>query len=211
MRRFQLYFLPFFFCCIFSGVASAQQSYVDGLLTYKITVNYEDHKIVAHVEPIEDFKPMSDRHYYWFSGNRINITQGGYSDKLLNGDYTDFYLNKNLKEAGFFKNGLKTGVWKSWTEDGILKDQFSFAKGEKNGVYFRYDPLGKVGEKGNYEKDLLDGKQEKFRADSTVVLYYKAGKIIQRKSFLSKLPKMPKFIQKVFPSKTANAPAPVKK
>ncbi|WP_158800286.1 toxin-antitoxin system YwqK family antitoxin [Pedobacter sp. L105] len=210
MSRLQQYFLQIFLPCIlFSGVASAQQSYVDKFLNHEITITYDDHKVVAHVKPAEDVSVTSDRHYYWFAGNKINITQGGYSEKLLNGEYQDFYQNKNLKEAGDFDKGLKSGIWKNWTEDGVLKDQFSFSKGKKNGAYFLFDVQGRVTEKGGYQNDLLNGKQERFRADSTVVLYYKEGKIIHRKSFLPKLPKLPKFMQKVFPPKAASPKQPI--
>jgi len=210
MRQFQLYFLLVLLPVIlFSGAARAQQSFVDGYLSHQFTVNYDEHTVVAHVKPADEVKALSDRRYFWFAGNHINSTQGGYSDQLLNGGYQDFYLNKNLKEAGYFDKGLKSGIWKNWTEDGLLKDQFSFSKGKRKGLYILYGTQGIVLEKGHYENDLLNGKQEKFRADSTIVTYYKDGKIDQRKSFLPKLPKMPKFIRKVFPQEPAHPQQPV--
>lgn len=196
MNRTYLRFLQLFIWGILiSGTANAQ-SFVETMLTYKVTVHYPGHTVTAHVKPTEKFSVSSDQLYYWFSGNQISITQGGYSGKPLNGDYEDVYDSKNLKESGSFDEGLKSGVWKSWTEEGLLINQYTFRKGRKNGAYAKYDKRGKVMEKGAYHNDLLDGKQETVSADSTRVVWYKDGKIKQPKSIL------PKFIYKVFPKKT---------
>jgi hypothetical protein len=177
-----------------SGDADAQ-SYIDGMLSHKITVHYPDHTVIAVVKPTDMVSTQSDATYFWFSGNQINTTQGGYSGKLLNGEYQDFYLNKNLKEKGFFDRGLKTGLWKNWTDNGILKDAFTFKNGIKNGSYIKYDTIGRVMQKGHYKQDLLSGKQITMLGDSVVVLYYQHGKVKEKKSLV------PGFIYKIFPKK----------
>ena len=195
MKQLICNFLKLFITGIFlSGTVSAQ-SYVDGYLTHAITVHYPGHTIKAHVKPAEHVSLSNDKWYYWFSGNLINSTQGGYSGKLLNGDYQDYYMNKNLKEAGLFDKGLKNGNWKSWMENGILTNQYYFKEGKKDGLYLKYDSTGRISEKGYYANDLLSGKQETVTADSTRVIYYKDGKIIEKKSII------PKFIYKILPKK----------
>jgi len=79
----------------------------------------------------------SDRFYYWYSGNAIHSTQGGFSGRLLNGLYAEYYLNKNLKEQGIFKKGLKDGVWKKWNENGTLSNTTTW----KNGLEVQPDNL----------------------------------------------------------------------
>jgi len=175
--------------------AAQAQSYVDQMLSHRVTVHYADHTVVAVVKPTGLVSTQSGATYYWFSGSQINTTQGGYSGKLLNGKYQDFYLNKNLKEAGVFEEGLKTGQWKSWTENGLLKDEYTYKSGVKNGNYVKYDSTGKALQKGRYKQDLLNGKQITMVGDSTTVAYYHRGKAKQRKSLV------PRFIQKIFQKK----------
>jgi len=191
MRYIQIRVLTLLIAALFCSNAVRAQSYVDKMLSHQITLNYPDHTVVASVKPVEMVSIESAAAYYWFSGNQINTTQGGYSGKLLNGKYQDFYLNKNLKEAGWFDKGLKSGLWKSWTENGILKDEYTFNAGAKNGDYVKYDTIGKVFEKGSFKQDLLSGKQERVVGDSTVTIYYQQGKIKERKSIL------PAFIKKI--------------
>lgn len=172
------------------------QSYSDEFLTHRVTTNFADHTVVAYVKPVDNVSILNDRTYYWFSGNHINSTQGGYSGKLLNGEYQDFYNNKNLKESGAFSKGLKNGIWKTWSENGILNNLFTFRNGRKNGVYAKYDQTGKVLEKGSYKNDLLSGRQTISVGDSIKVLSYKEGKIKESKSFL------PEFVRRILPWKS---------
>ena len=198
MRASHRYFLQLFTgIIVLSGTASAQ-SYVEKMLSYEITAHYPDHLVVAHTKPSGEVKAMSDRKYHWFSANQIKVTEGGYGGKLLNGGYRDYYLSKNLKASGEFDEGLKTGIWKSWSENGLLQDQYTFRKGSLNGTYFKYDSLGIVLEKGSYQNNLLDGKQERASADTTIVVYYKDGKVTRHKSIV------PKFITNIFPKKPGN-------
>lgn len=202
MSKIKIYWLPLFVLGLFITEAAHGQSYVDGLLSHKVTVHYPDHTVIATAKPT-DFVPVeSDRLYYWFSGNQINTTQGGYSGKLLNGSYQDFYLNKNLKESGSFEKGLKTSLWKNWTDNGILKDEYSFKEGKRSGAYAKYDLSGKLLEKGFYRNDLLHGKQETIVADSSIVVYYKDGRVKIKKNIL------PGFIYKILPKRSAKKSKP---
>lgn len=189
-------FLKLFIVMLCISETAAAQSYIENMLSYKVTAHYPDHMINAHVRPVDKIVVKNDKDYYWFSGSQINITRGGYSGKLLNGDYEDLYTNKNLKASGIFDEGLKTGIWKSWTAEGMLKDQYSFHAGHRNGPYLLYDTAGKVREKGIYHQDLLDGRQETASGDSTIVVHYKKGKISPPKRIL------PKFIYKILPKKS---------
>jgi antitoxin component YwqK of YwqJK toxin-antitoxin module len=181
--------------CLFIGTAQAQ-SYVEGYLTHKVTVHYPDHTVIAHVKPVANLSLDVNKMYHWFGANQINITQGGYHGKPLNGSYEDFYNNKNLRESGEFEKGLKVGEWKSWTDNGILKAQYQYSSGQKNGSYIKYDSAGKIAERGSFQHDQLNGKQEILSTDSVSTVYYKQGKVIQKKSLV------PKFIYKILPKKS---------
>ena len=172
------------------------QSFIDQYLTHRVTVHYPDHTIIAVVEPTDPVKTKSNMSYYWFAGNQINITQGGYSGKLLHGLYQDFYLNKNLKEEGIFKQGLKTGRWKHWSEGGRLFEESTFKHGIKNGRYSKYDTAGKMVEKGRYKQGFLHGQHKRISGDSTSVFQYRQGKMINKKRML------PAFMYKIFGKKT---------
>jgi antitoxin component YwqK of YwqJK toxin-antitoxin module len=166
------------------------QSYEKILSRQKVVINYDDHTVVTYTEPVEKVSLNNDCYYYWLSGQNINVTQGGFSGKLLNGSFEAFYLDKNLKESGWFLNGLKVGDWKHWNESGVLIDQYVWKDGKKDGQYRRYDANGREIEYGSYQHDLLDGKQVVV-GDSTQVTYYKHGKVIQHHQL------MPKFINKI--------------
>ncbi|WP_461788819.1 toxin-antitoxin system YwqK family antitoxin [Pedobacter sp.] len=121
-------------------------------------------------------KAKVGRPYYWLAGSQINITNGGYSGKVLNGMYTSFYLNKQLKEQGNFNNGLKHGEWKQWRDDGSLISRINFNAGLEHGDFYRYDEHGTLIEKGKYSHGKLSGKLRKvINGDSVVVLTYRKG------------------------------------
>ncbi|TKC09082.1 toxin-antitoxin system YwqK family antitoxin [Pedobacter frigoris] len=178
------------------NVTYGQRSVIDKYLTHKVVINDLSHDVIAYVKPVDGIVPQSDRTYYWFSANKINSTQGGYSGRLLNGSFQDFYSNKSLKESGLFRAGLKSGKWKSWIESGRLTDEYNWSTGRKNGQYIKYDSLGNVKEKGKYRNDLLNGKQRTFAAGQEKVVLYKKGKITERKKL-----KMPAFISNIFKKK----------
>lgn len=176
----------------FSSMLVFGQKSVKELLTHKIIVNFDDSTIVSYVKPVKGVPVETDRQYFWFSSNKISHTQGGYSGKLLNGDYNVFYANKNLKELGYFYKGLKSGVWKRWNENGNLQNDYTWNFGKKNGIYHKYDSLGKATETGKYRNDLLNGKQVVLAGDSTRIVHYKKGKTFVPKSIV------PGFIRRIF-------------
>jgi len=75
------------------------------------------------------YKAKVDRMYYWFSGKKVMITQGGYDKNLLHGSYKVRYKNKQIKTKGQFKKGLKTGEWTSWYENGVLAGKSIWRQG----------------------------------------------------------------------------------
>ena len=128
--------------------------------------------------------------YYWYGGNQVNFTQGGYSGKLLNGNYYEYYLNKNLKTEGTFEKGLKTGIWKTWDEGGLLLDMLTWKKGVKNGLYKIFGAGGKITEHGTYKLGKQNGQVEYFSGqDSTTIVTFKNGQVMQKDtaSFWKKL------------------------
>lgn len=169
------------------GVSLAySQPYDKGLMAnrYKFTVVYPDYTVTAVTAPINGLiRPRPDKKYYWYASNRIQMTQGGFSGKLLHGPYTAFYVNKNLKEQGLFSSGLKSGEWRIWSEAGVLKEHSKWKEGEKNGPYFIYNDSGKLLESGRYRKGLLNGQRIQYSGkDSTKITFYKNGKPVSRKN-----------------------------
>lgn len=188
--------LCLFMVFVGSVYAAKGQNFVKDFLTHKVVVNQENRSIVAFVKPVKRISLDTDKHYYWFSPNQISRTQGGFSGKLLNGNYQEFYANKQQKESGYINKGLKDGVWKAWDEKGNLKADYTWASGRMNGVYHKYDSVGKVQETGMYKNDLLHGKQKSYTAGGIKELLYKNGKVKERKKV-----KMPKFVRKIFTKK----------
>ncbi|MXV50404.1 hypothetical protein GS399_05415 [Pedobacter sp. HMF7647] len=165
---------------VFCGDALAQD--LKNLVPHRVTVNYPEHVVTAEVNPVEHrVKTELDRFYFWYAGNSIQQTQGGFSGKLLNGKYVDIYLTKNLRESGFFKDGLKSGNWMNWYENGRLKDLVGYVGGLKEKRYFRYDTAGIMVESGVYKAGKLNGKQVVFEGGKQTITMYKAGKAQQPK------------------------------
>jgi hypothetical protein len=183
---------------LYSPLAEAQ-SYKKALSSQKVIINFDDHTIVAYTKPTGKVSPQSDRYYYWLSGQSINVTQGGFSGKLLNGSFESFYLNKNLKESGSFASGLKNGEWNHWNDQGVLIGQYVWKAGKKSGKYINFNSAGEEIEYGSYKDDLLDGKQVVV-SDTLQTTYYKQGKVTEYR------PLMPRFVKKVIhPFKSAKS------
>jgi hypothetical protein len=174
-----------------SFVSVKAQSYQDILARQKVIINYDDHTVVTYTKSVEKVLPKNDSYYHWLSGSSINVTQGGFSGKLLNGSFESFFLNKNLKESGQFVNGLKVGKWKSWDDKGVLTDKYVWKGGKKNGHYQKFNSDGKQIEYGSFRNNLLDGKRTVV-VDSLQISYYKQGKLVNRRHLI------PKFINKLF-------------
>lgn len=165
------------------NLCSAQHQYYN-LGEYSHTINFPDHKVSFHVLISE--RSMSgfdaDKKYSWYSGNQINITQGGFAGKLLHGTYSDHYTSKNLKELGEFDRGLKIGLWRAWQEDGILISSLRYREGMLNGPFQKYDKAGALSEEGRYVNGLLNGKLKKYSGtDGLQVVRYRHGKIVADK------------------------------
>jgi hypothetical protein len=144
--------------------------------TTKIRLNEPGRSIVMEVLPASKPSVKTDRLYYWFSGNVVHTTQGGFSGKLLNGAYNEYSSNKSLKEQGNFKQGLKNGIWKTWTEEGALNQQITWKNGMKDGAFILYDEQGNVRQSGAFNNNLLDGKVSYYHGkDSIETKIFKAG------------------------------------
>lgn len=169
--------------CTLVSRAQRMQNYFDAD-SYTHTISFEGYKAVFRLQSPQKSPQAIDMEvkYAWFSGNRINWTQGGYSGKLLHGLYTEFYPDKTLKTQGYFDMGLKIGEWKSWNEKGLPDSVVNYSNGKLSGHFQRYDKQGQLLEKGKYRKGLINGKLERrISADSVVVTRYKNGKISQEK------------------------------
>lgn len=158
-------------------ISYAQKLPVISIGTVRIVEN--DHTTVAELGEYQDqVKPQSSKTYYWYSGNRIQHTQGGFSGRLLNGTYSEYYLNKNLKQQGTYKNGLKDGKWKTWESNGLLIEEVTWKKGIKEGTYAYYDKKGRISESGKYHHDLMEGSILHYQGPDTVQqVNYKKGLI----------------------------------
>ncbi len=117
-----------FILLIISGYTHAQ-TMPD--MSTKVRITATDKTIVANVNEVDDISsPKVGLFYFWYYAGGIHSSQGGYSGKLLDGTYAEYYLSKGLKEQGTFKRGLKNGIWKSWNEDGILKEAIKWKNGK---------------------------------------------------------------------------------
>lgn len=119
-----------FIVILFLTASAVYAQKIPETAAYRVRIYESDKTILAEINPVKSppaAKPGLD--YYWYDADIIHATPGGYSGKLLNGLYTAFYLNKDLREQGTFNKGLKSGVWKSWNEDGTLKAVSAWEKG----------------------------------------------------------------------------------
>jgi antitoxin component YwqK of YwqJK toxin-antitoxin module len=150
-----------FLLLFISGSAIAQKLPDDGF--DKIRIAGPDKTIQADLKPVNSEPEMeTDRLYYWYSGNGIHSTQGGYSGRLLNGQYQEYYANKNLKELGIFKKGLKDGIWRSWNESGTLIEFYTWKKGIKSGKYSIFDEHGILKQSGSYDNGVITVNNASF-------------------------------------------------
>jgi antitoxin component YwqK of YwqJK toxin-antitoxin module len=158
-----------------SSVSAYAQNIRDYGIT-KVRLNEPSRSVVMEVLPTNKPNLKADRLYYWFSGNVIHTTQGGYSGKLLNGKYNEYFPSKSLKEQGRFEKGLKSGIWKTWTEDGVLNQQITWKEGIKQGKFMLYDEQGIMKQSGTFVDNLLNGNILTYHGkDSIQTIKYKAG------------------------------------
>jgi len=186
----KVYLIVVLGCVSFAGFAQ-QKDDLSNLQSYQHTVNYADHKAVFQVAA-SSLQPQSvnpNVSYYWYSNNKLNVTQGGYSGRLLNGKYSEFYHTIGLRSQGIFGFGLKTGRWDKWSLAGLLIEQANFKGGILHGDFLSYDTTGKLTEWGRYRRGNRSGKwTRRIAADSLVSVRYRNGKVVRQKdSFFRKL------------------------
>jgi hypothetical protein len=198
--------LIFITCCLLSSLSSSYAQKLPDFGLGRVRLTEADRTITAELLPVKREPSIeTDRKYYWYSGNQVHITQGGYSGKLLNGHYNEYYLNKNLKEQGEYKTGLKTGLWRSWNESGNLAQVVNWKDGLRSGEFSTYDESGKLKQAGTYAHDQLHGKLITYISkDSTLTEKYKDGTLVVHKA---KLQGKPSFLQKLWPFKKKPASA----
>ena len=147
------------FLFLFSCAAYGQKISAYGM--DKVRIIAGEKIIVAEIIPVSSEPRIKTAcFYYWYSGNAIHSSQGGYSGRLLNGRYNEYYLNNNLKEQGNFNKGLKDGLWKSWNESGALSQVSNWKNGAilpdstrsfwyKLNIFKRKDSLPQTDKAGN--------------------------------------------------------------
>ena len=196
----RVYLLALFLIIALVFPANAQKKFSSYIENYEHTINYADRKVTLHVLPADRTLKYTDltKSYYWYSGNQIKITQGGFSGKLLHGLYSSYYENKNLQEQGNFNMGLKSGEWKNWAEDGKLISDVTFLNGIPDGDFYKYDNQGKLIEKGRNVNGKLEGAFVKYQGDSTLSVNYKNGVVVPPKV---KSERKPGWIQRFFKKK----------
>lgn len=109
----------------------------------------------------------SNLDYYWYDNNRIHCNQGGFSGWLLDGECRIYTLDEHaLIESGWFKAGLKEGEWKRWDKNGKLKERTNWRKGVIDGERFIYKN-GSINVLEEYNNGVLDGVVKVFNSDGT--------------------------------------------
>jgi antitoxin component YwqK of YwqJK toxin-antitoxin module len=106
----------------------------------------------------KNFKPSSEKIYYWFSNGAIGNSQGGVTGKLLHGDFTMKGKKQRLIEKGKFDKGLKTGWWLQWHQNGLMKSKIFWKEGYKEGDVYQYSTDGALKRRGRYKNNLLEGR-----------------------------------------------------
>lgn len=123
----------------------------------EINVHFGDSSIKATIllaDQKTHLKNTTD--YYWYYNNSIKSNQGDYKGRLLDGGYQVITKKGHLITKGNFKKGNKSGVWKKWNNEGKLVSINNWSKGVRNGKYQKYDN-GKLTEHGTYMRNKLYG------------------------------------------------------
>lgn len=117
---------------------------------------------------VRDVKIQSKdaRNYHWLRGNRIIISESGYSGRLLHGNYTSFHDNGQLHEQGRIKRGLKVGEWRKWNEAGDLIAVSNWSKGLLHGIQSTIDPVLKIKKNKHYRNGQVYNPDKKKRSKS---------------------------------------------
>jgi antitoxin component YwqK of YwqJK toxin-antitoxin module len=173
---------------LFGILKLSAQNYGIELIKNRVTVSQDTLKATFFITDKTPRHLKDKSFYYWYTGNQLNITQGGYSGRLLDGDFKSFYAHKNIKEQGEFKKGLKSGNWKSWYPNGVLQQKVAWSSGDKDGAFQEFDARGELLREGLHKANELHGRTTVYHGkDSVAYLYYKKGKLINKESnFLNK-------------------------
>src|SRR5687767_7067543 len=144
--------VAFFFLFVITAFNGAAQNFNDKK-NYTVYVNQSDYSVVAEVLAKPKL-PQSDasKEYYWYKGNNIMSTRGGYEGKLLHGKFSSFYLNNNLKEKGKYNMGLKEGEWKKWHPNGTIAEIVNWKNGFKHGKYQAFNAKQELTVSTHYSK-----------------------------------------------------------
>src|SRR5258706_13494978 len=121
----------FFLSCCLSLIshASGQELMQSSIYPFQFMVG--DTIIKAHAKTkSENIKLVEDRFYFWYKGDRIRRTQGGFDGRLLYGQYSSYYLNGNLRTQGEFKDGLQEGKWLDWYKNGTIENKYYTKEGQ---------------------------------------------------------------------------------
>jgi hypothetical protein len=160
--------LPIFAQKDFSELNYNSQTINHAEYSEKIEFTYSD-KIV---------KTKINLKYHWIKNQKVLITQGGYSGKLLHGNYEAFYSNKNLMEKGSFKLGLKDGHWIYWRIDGSIEKSEYWKNGKQIKYSVLYSTEGKDSLRTPYKNGLKHGKvYEVFGNNEKHVRTFKKGSL----------------------------------
>lgn len=131
--------------------------------------------------------PKESKTYYWFKGGLIHYSQAGITGQLLNDKFIKMYHSNQLAEQGEFKKGLKVGLWKTWHPNGKIQTIQYWDNGLKSGNYYCYDDKGDIIIKGNYRRNVMNGKWIDYIKKDT--LKYSRGVVVVKKMGLSKVEK----------------------
>ena len=184
MKIFNLLVIQFILSVLMAN-AQDGKSYFDSD-AYAHTIVLDEYKITMFVMPLGGAPKIikHDRRYAWFSGNRINYTQGGYSGRLLHGAYSEHFDGNGLKCNGKYSNGLKDGEWKFWSKNGRLDSVVNYTSGILTGKFEKFNVDGDILESGSYRRGLIDGKVRRWvNKDSLRIVYFKNGKQSEKKQF----------------------------
>ncbi|HEY0975936.1 MAG TPA: hypothetical protein VGE21_00585, partial [Flavobacteriales bacterium] len=70
-------------------------------------IGVEDGYVEGCSIEVQGMEVKEGRDYHWVKGQRIQVTQGGFSGRLLHGRTTHYNANGQLREEGRYHRGLR--------------------------------------------------------------------------------------------------------
>lgn len=149
------------------------------------TVKYNEGKLIENAEEVDFLDIRKTFHpngqvaticNYNGQGNREGICREYDTTGAVTG--ATVYRNGKLLGKGMAdKDGIKTGHWIEYYDDGVLRAEGDYKKGEKFGEWIFYYREGNVEQKGSFTKDeLYDGKWSWYHKNGNLwreeVYYY---------------------------------------